>query len=65
MATSWGSTIQVPGVGAGAYGAGIAFVNLEANPRPEIILMAYDNSAGSKNFRYKIGWNVRHERRGN
>ena len=57
-AASWGSTIQVPGVGAGAYGAGIAFVNLDANPRPEIILMAYDNSTGSKNLRYKIGWNA-------
>ena len=58
VAASWGSTIQVPGVGAGAYGAGIAFVNLDANPRPEIILMAYDNSTGSKNLRYKIGWNA-------
>ena len=58
VAASWGSTIQVPGVGSGAYGAGMAFVNLDGNPRPEIILMAYDNSTGTKNLRYKIGWNV-------
>jgi hypothetical protein len=58
VASSWGSTIQVAGVGSEAQGAGIAFVNLDSNPLPDMILMAYDNTYGTKYFRYKIGWNV-------
>jgi len=58
VASSWSSTIQVAGVGSDAQGAGIAFVNLDSNSRPEIILLAYDNTSGTKSFRYKIGWNV-------
>jgi hypothetical protein len=58
VASSWSSTTQVAGVGSQAQGAGIAFANLDSNPRPEMILMAYDNTSGIKTFRYKIGWNV-------
>ena len=49
----------MPGVGHEAQGAGVAFVRLDDNPRPEMILMAYDNPAGENNFRYKVGWNVK------
>jgi hypothetical protein len=52
------SDIQVTGVGSEAQGASIAFVNLDSNPLPDMILMAYDNTSGTKTFRYKIGWNV-------
>ncbi len=56
---AWSGIIQVAGLGSDAQGAGIAFVNLDSNPSPEIVLMAYDKPAsGAKTFRYKIGWNV-------
>lgn len=58
VAASWGGTIEVAGVGWEGQGAGIAFTNLDANPRPEMVLMAYDNPTGPNSFRYKIGWNV-------
>ncbi len=57
-AWSWSGPIQVAGVGSEAQGAGISFANLDSNPLPEMILMAYDNASGIKTFRYKIGWNV-------
>ena len=57
-AASWSGYIQVGGVGNQGEGAGIAFVNLDTNPRPEMILMAYDAPSGGNKFRYKIGWNV-------
>jgi len=58
-AASWSSYIQVGGVGNQGEGAGIAFVNLDSNARPEMILMAYDAPSGGNKFRYKIGWNVK------
>lgn len=57
-AKSWTAYKQVGGVGEEGQGAGIAFVNLDSNTRPEMILMAYDNPAGANNFRYRIGWNI-------
>ncbi|MGE5342927.1 MAG: hypothetical protein ACM3SY_15745 [Candidatus Omnitrophota bacterium] len=53
--------IEVPGVGWEGQGAGIAITNLDANPRPEMILMAYDNPYGDNTFRYRIGWNLNSE----
>jgi hypothetical protein len=58
VASSWIAMIEVPGVGWEGQGAGIAIANLDSNPRPEIVLMAYDNPSGGNTFRYKIGWNV-------
>lgn len=58
VATSWSNFIQVAGVGNEGQGAGVAFSNLDTNPRPEMILMAYDNPSGANTFRYRIGWNV-------
>ena len=57
-ATSWSNYIQVPGVGWEGQGAGVAFVNLDTNSRPEMVLMAYDAPSVANSFRYKIGWNV-------
>jgi hypothetical protein len=56
--TSWSGATQVDGVGWEGQGAGVAVTNLDANPRPEMVFMAYDNPAGANNFRTKVGWNV-------
>lgn len=58
MAT-WDRTyVMVPGLGDVGEGAGIAFTNLDSDPRPEIVLMAHDAPSGMNHFRYKIGWNL-------
>jgi hypothetical protein len=49
---------EVPGVGPGAEGADLAITNLDGNPRPEMLLMAYGNFEKTSTFRYKIGWNL-------
>ena len=56
--TSWSDLPQVDGVGWEGQGMGIAFANIDANPRPDLVLMAYDNPGGPNEFRVKIGWNV-------
>ncbi|MGH7491321.1 MAG: M66 family metalloprotease [bacterium] len=58
VAASWSGSIQVSGVGNEGQGAGVACTNLDANARPEMVFMAYDNPAGPNSFRYKVGWNV-------
>src|SRR5579884_1688599 len=50
--------ISTPGVGDLGQGAGIAIGNIDNNPAPDIVLLAYDNPAGPNSFRYRIGWNV-------
>jgi len=50
---------RVPGVGWEAQGAGVAVTQLDTDPNPELILMAYDNPAGVNSFRYRIVWNLR------
>ena len=57
-AASWGNIVEVGGVGWEGQGAGITFTNLDNNPRPEMLLMAYDNPSGPNTFRYRVGWNV-------
>lgn len=56
----WTQTpIKVPGVGQKGHGAGMTIGNLDENPRPEIILMAYvQYPEKPSTFNYKIGWNV-------
>ncbi|MET1112815.1 MAG: hypothetical protein ABWX67_14950, partial [Allosphingosinicella sp.] len=54
----WSPMITVPGLGWEGQGAGAALANLDANPRPELVLMAYDAPAGANNFRYTVGWNL-------
>ncbi len=58
VATSWTSVYGIPGLGWEGQGAGAALFNLDTNPRPELVLMAYDHPAGGNNFRYTIGWNL-------
>jgi hypothetical protein len=50
--------VEVKGVGWEGSGAGIAVSQLDNNPAPELILMAYDNSYFVNFFRYRIGWNL-------
>ena len=56
--SNWSNIVQENGVGWDGQGASLKLVNLDANTRPEMILMAYDNPPGANNFRYKIGWNL-------
>lgn len=59
IAASWlPGYIEVPGVGWEGQGAGMAVAYLDSDPRPELILMAYDNPSGANSFRYKIGWDL-------
>ncbi len=58
IASSWSGIVEVEGVGHLAEGAGVALGDLDANGRPELILMAYDSPDGPNSFRYKVGWNL-------
>lgn len=58
QAASWSGTVQVNGVGWEGAGAGAAFANLDNDPRPELVLMAYDNPARDNTFRWRVGWNL-------
>ncbi len=57
-ASSWSGYPQVAGLGWVGQGAAVELVNLDSNPRPEMVLLAYDAPAGANNFRYTIGWNL-------
>ncbi len=57
-ASQWSDLMVVPGVTDVGEGAGVAFVSLDDDPRPEMVLMAYSADEGQNSFRYKIGWNV-------
>ena len=50
--------VEVPGVGWEGQGADVVITNVDTDPRPDMILMAYDNPAQANNFRYKVGWNL-------
>jgi hypothetical protein len=50
--------VQVPGVGREGQGADLAVLQLDGDPRPDMILMAYDNPPGANNFRYRVGLNL-------
>jgi hypothetical protein len=58
VASSWSSFITVPGVGWEGAGADVALVDLDSNPRPDMILMAYDDPQRANSFRYRIGYNL-------
>jgi hypothetical protein len=50
---------QVGGLGWSNQGGGIAFAQLDKDPRPEIVLMGIDHPGGQNtSFWYIIGWNV-------
>lgn len=50
--------VQVPGVGWEGQGADVVVLQLDGNPRPDMILMAYDNPNGANAFRYRVGLNL-------
>jgi len=56
--SNWSRTFQVDGMGHEGQGAGIVVANIDGDPRPDLLVMVYDNPAGPNNFRYKIGWNL-------
>jgi len=59
IADRWDNNfVEVGGVGHEGQGAGIAISNLDTDPRPDLVLMAYDNPEESNTFRYKVGWNL-------
>jgi len=53
-----GPWISVPGQGHDGEGADVAVVDLDDDPRPEIVLMCFDAPVGPNNFRWTIGWNA-------
>ena len=53
-----GAPIIVSGVGWEGAGAGVELGNLDSNPLPDVVMMAYDDPAGANTFRMKIGYNI-------
>lgn len=56
-----GPTYQVNGLGHFGEGAGIAVGQIDSNPRPDMVLVAYDPGSGSNpipTFRWIVGFNV-------
>jgi hypothetical protein len=63
-ATSWSELRTIQGVSLGSgyspNGAGIAIAKLDADPRPDMIVMAYVPVPQDRNmFRYRIAWNLK------
>ncbi|MEM7349405.1 MAG: S8 family serine peptidase [Acidobacteriota bacterium] len=54
----WTNFYNPPGVGWLGQGADGQLLNLDTNPAPELVLMAYDAPTGANNFRYLVGWNL-------
>jgi hypothetical protein len=57
-AAGWSAYVEVPALGHEAQGAGIAIGQLDANPRPDMVLMAYDNPSHANSFEYRLGFNL-------
>jgi hypothetical protein len=58
VAASWSNYIQVPGVGNEGQGAAAVIGQIDSDPRPDMILMAYDAPSGANSFRYRVGFNL-------
>lgn len=58
VAASWSNFISVADVGWEGQGAGAMIDNLDRDPRPELVLMAYDNPPGKNIFRRLVAWNL-------
>lgn len=54
----YSSPIVIPGVGWEAAGASIELGNLDSDPRPDILVMAYDDPSGGNTYRLKVGYNI-------
>ncbi|MEO0388148.1 MAG: hypothetical protein AAF281_11560 [Pseudomonadota bacterium] len=50
--------VDVPGLGHSGEGAGAALTDLDDDPRPDLILMAYDAPDGANSFRYVVAQNL-------
>jgi Common central domain of tyrosinase/Polyphenol oxidase middle domain len=50
--------VEVPGVGWEGQGLGAALAGLDANARPDLLLLSYDNPSGPNTFRYRTGLNL-------
>ena len=57
-ALNWSNGKTVAGVSGKVQGAGVALTNLDADSRPEMVLMAYRKLSEEYKFLYKIGWNL-------
>jgi len=56
---SWSDRKSVTAtVGQETQGAGVSFVNLDGNSRPEMVVAWVDNPSGDNTIYYVIGWNV-------
>ncbi|HJU39753.1 MAG TPA: tyrosinase family protein [Tahibacter sp.] len=55
---NWTNHAQVPGVGWEGQGAAVAIGQIDTNPRPDMLFIAYDNPARDNTFRYRVGFNV-------
>ena len=54
-AATWDSGFSTaPGQGWEGQGAGLAIANFDADPRPDWLLMAYDNPQQGNSFRYSV-----------
>ncbi|WP_423129046.1 MAC/perforin domain-containing protein [Gaoshiqia sp. Z1-71] len=56
--TRFSSVRTSSGLGSNSDGAGISICNIDANPKPDLILMSYDAPTGPNGFRYKILYNI-------
>ena len=58
-ARGWSDVKPIPGwFGAETQGAGIALADLNADQRPELVVVHIDNPTGENRGYYRIGWNV-------
>jgi hypothetical protein len=57
--SSWSPNIDVNGLGHFGTGAGMAVGHLDSDPRPDLLMMAYDPGTGSgATFRWIVGRNL-------
>jgi hypothetical protein len=54
----WTTHGPVTGVGEEGQGAAVIVTQIDSNPRPDMLFIAYDNPPGPNGFRYRIGFNV-------
>ncbi len=58
QASSWSEVHSVAGLAFHVIGAGVETVNLDNDPRPEMVLSSYHESTFNEAYRYTVGWNL-------